>query len=72
MLLLLLAVNGHPGYQMYLPHTHVWTHTCNKQVMNPKSVKIIIPGIFVCVCEKEVFGRSCKVHSRVILRPNSS
>lgn len=57
MLLLLLAVNGHPGYQMYLPHiyTHdVWTHTCNKQVMNPKSVKIIIPGIS-CVCVKKKY-----------------
>lgn len=43
-------------------HTH--THTRNKQVMNLKSEKIIIPGISL----KDVFERSCKVHSGVILR----
>lgn len=66
MLLLLLAVNGHPGYQMYeSAYTHnTHTHTRNEQVMNLKSEKIIIPGISL----KDVFERSCKVHSGVILR----
>lgn len=62
MLLLLLAVNGHPGYQMN-------EHTGNEPEIVCERKEIIIPVIFLpSVFFLKYFERSCKVHSGVILR----